>query len=717
MFGRATLPGILLVVAALTACDLKRRPTEPGTDPVASVVVRPDSVALDPQQTQTFQALGVTAAGDTVAATVSWSATGGTITPGGLFTADASNNDGTVTATLSGAQVTGSGKIKKRRLVQIFVTPANANLQAGNTQQFTAYGRRNTGDSVSVNVSYSATGGTITPSGLYTAGSTAGTFRVIAQEPSASLVDTSAIAVSVAPVASVSVSPAAPSVAVGQTVQLTATPRDASGNALSGRVVTWASSAPAVATVSGSGLVTGVAAGSATITATSEGRNGTAAVTVTATVTNPGTVSNLAVSSVTDNSVTLSFTEVTDGAGQPAKYEVRWAAGTISWGSATPVAQGTCSVPLVGTAIGATKTCTVQGLAAGTGHQFQLIPFRGTLNVDAVFGPVSNVASGTTSASTAPVATVTVTPATANLGIGQTLQLVATLKDAAGNTLTGRTVTWSSALPLLASVNSNGLVSGLLAGIVPITATSEGKNGSSSITVAALPPPTNLYPNEPSGLSVIKEDNWESGLLGAWFRKFTSADKPITIVPITDSPLGEGQALQIGFNQGHQGGGGTELEYDIPSLLQPREMFVGYYVQVSSNWQGHSSGINKMVYLDDGGSSFSAMWYEMFGSGSSQLGLYVVNQSGSGPAGMHENVQAVNFTRGVWHKVEIYQKQGSPGIIRVWVDGILAIDRSDVFTRDAAIGMVTISGIWGGIGDTKAHFDYMRFDHIRISGR
>jgi len=295
---------------------------------------------------------------------------------------------------------------------------------------------------------------------------------------------------------------------------------------------------------------------------------------------------------------------------------------------------------------------------------------------------------------------------------------VATLKDAAGNTLTGRTVTWSSALPLLASVNGSGLVSGLLAGIVPITATSEGKNGSSSITVAALPPPpTNLYPNEPSGLTVIKEDNWEAGLLGAWFRKFTSADKPITIVPITDSPLGQGQALEIGFLAGHQGGGGTELEYDIPTLLQPREMFVGYYVQVSSNWQGHSSGINKMVYLDDGGSSFSAMWYEMFGSGSSPLGLYIVNQSGSGPSGMHENIQAVNFTRGVWHKVEIYQKQGSPGIIRVWVDGILATDRSDVFTRDAAIGMVTISGIWGGIGDTKQHFDYMRFDHIRISGR
>jgi hypothetical protein len=85
------------------------------------------------------------------------------------------------------------------------------------------------------------------------------------------------------PVASVSVSPASASVTTGQTVQLTATPRDANGTALAGRVVTWSSGNTAAATVNGSGLVTGVAAGSATITATSEGKGGTAPITVTAT--------------------------------------------------------------------------------------------------------------------------------------------------------------------------------------------------------------------------------------------------------------------------------------------------------------------------------------------------------------------------------------------------------------------------------------------------
>jgi uncharacterized protein YjdB len=67
---------------------------------------------------------------------------------------------------------------------------------------------------------------------------------------------------------------------VGFTAPLTALTRDASGNVLTGRVVTWTSSNTAVASVSSAGVVTGVKVGTATITATSEGKTGTATVTV-----------------------------------------------------------------------------------------------------------------------------------------------------------------------------------------------------------------------------------------------------------------------------------------------------------------------------------------------------------------------------------------------------------------------------------------------------
>ena len=113
----------------------------------------------------------------------------------------------------------------------------------------------------------------------------------------------------------------------------------------------------------------------------------------------PGTVSNLSVPSVTSNSATLSFTEVNDGTGLPAKYDIRFNTPTISWGSAPGVTSGTCATPLQGTSIGATRTCTVTGLTSNTAYQFQLVAFSGTLNAGAVFGGLSNIVAATTTLS------------------------------------------------------------------------------------------------------------------------------------------------------------------------------------------------------------------------------------------------------------------------------------------------------------------------------
>ena len=83
-----------------------------------------------------------------------------------------------------------------------------------------------------------------------------------------------------APVASVTVTPATSTTVPGGTVQLEAVARSTDGEALTGREINWTSTDQAVATVSAMGLVSGVAAGNATITASSEGQSGTASVTV-----------------------------------------------------------------------------------------------------------------------------------------------------------------------------------------------------------------------------------------------------------------------------------------------------------------------------------------------------------------------------------------------------------------------------------------------------
>lgn len=80
----------------------------------------------------------------------------------------------------------------------------------------------------------------------------------------------------VMPVASIKVSPDSLVLTPGQTVQLSAALADAAGNPLTGRPVTWVSSAPTSATVSGTGLVTALASGEVAITASVEGVSGAA---------------------------------------------------------------------------------------------------------------------------------------------------------------------------------------------------------------------------------------------------------------------------------------------------------------------------------------------------------------------------------------------------------------------------------------------------------
>jgi hypothetical protein len=173
------------------------------------------------------------------------------------------------------------------------------------------------------------------------------------------------------PVASVQVSPASQSIAIGGTVALTATPKDANGQTVAGQTIEWSTSNAAVATVSSSGTVTGVTAGGpVTISASTGGKTGTAQISVTS----------------------------------------------------------------------------------------------------------------------VPVATVQLTAPRTTLPRGSTTQLTAETRAAGGQVLTGRTVTWSTSDPGIATVSGTGLVTAVaMGGPVTITATSEGKSGTVALTVSFPP--------------------------------------------------------------------------------------------------------------------------------------------------------------------------------------------------------------------------------------
>lgn len=197
--GRAWLANPLVILIAFsTACERSRPPSGP-TD-VEEIVVTPEHTNVPAGQSLQFEAAARTAQGDTQPVTVAWSATGGTIDASGRYIAGGVAGTYQVIATQLGGTLADTADVTvtvsgPSVLAQVVLVPAGVTLAIAGTQQFAVYGRMSNGDSVAAVVSYDATGGSITAAGLYTAGSAAGVFRVIALEAGGTLADTASVTV------------------------------------------------------------------------------------------------------------------------------------------------------------------------------------------------------------------------------------------------------------------------------------------------------------------------------------------------------------------------------------------------------------------------------------------------------------------------------------------------------------------------------------------
>src|ERR1022692_3381563 len=239
--------------------------------PAVAVSLSPSSTNLATGATQQFTA---TVTGTTNTA-VTWSASCGTVTASGLYTAPTAAGSCSVTAT-SQADTTKSASATvavTTPVVAVSISPTSASMLISGTQQFTAYitGTSNTA------VTWSTTGGTVSTNSLYSAPATAGTYTVTATSQADTTKSASAIVAVTTPVVAVSISPTSASMLISGTQQFTAYITDTSNTAL-----TWSATG---GTVSTNGLYSAPAtAGTYTVTATSVAdttKSATASVTVT----------------------------------------------------------------------------------------------------------------------------------------------------------------------------------------------------------------------------------------------------------------------------------------------------------------------------------------------------------------------------------------------------------------------------------------------------
>ncbi|MBC7893805.1 MAG: Ig-like domain-containing protein [Cytophagaceae bacterium] len=252
----------------------------------------------------------------------------------------------------------------------------------------------------------------------------------------------------------IDLNPSSVALTVGETRTVGARVIGANGASITDRTVFWTTQNPVIATVSQSGVISGVGAGVTQVAASAGGKSAVVQVAVAGRPVSQVRIAPPTATVQAGGTVTLRAEPVDATGGEVTGRTALWAT------SAAPIAT-------------VTSTGVVTGLTPGSATI--------TATVDGING------SSVVTVTAVPVASVTVSPSTGSLIVGQTLTLSATTASATGQTLVGRVVTWTSSANTIATVSSTGEVSAVGAGVATITATSEGRTGTSEITVSAVP--------------------------------------------------------------------------------------------------------------------------------------------------------------------------------------------------------------------------------------
>lgn len=456
----------ILFAAPLASCG----ESTAVTIDVARIEVSPSTTTVQAGSAITLTARALDVDGNTIGAPVlRWSSNDNSIA-----TVAATGVVTTVAAGTARIAVSSMGKsavatitVAPRAVASLTVSPTQTTLLVARSTRFTAQpldangapltGRTIDWSSSDVTVARVENDGTVT-------GVSPGAATIVATSEGRSA--QAAVTVSLPPVQAVTVSPARDTLAVNGARQFVAELRDASGTVLTGRSVVWSSDNAAVAIVSATGVVTALAPGTAAISASSEGRSGTATAVVLARLASAVTVTPGVASITVGNTLALAV-QITDAQGNVLTGR------PLTFASEAP-AVATVSAAGVVTAVSAGTARIVVSSEGKTG--------TATIEVTPV-----------------PVASLALSPPTVTLTTGDVTTLVATARAAGGAVLTGRTIDWRSGAPNVATVSAGGVVTAIAPGAAVILATVEGISATSTITVRVPPIATiTLSPSSPT---------------------------------------------------------------------------------------------------------------------------------------------------------------------------------------------------------------------------
>ena len=373
----------------------------------------------------------------------------------------------TIMATLNGIVGSATVTVSAATLTSITITPPDPSIAKGLQVQLTAIGNFTDGSTQNLThqVGWTSAANAIaqvsnraTSAGLVT-GINPGTTTIKAT--GYGIQGSTTVTVTAATLTSIAVTPTNPSIAKGTTVQLTATGTFSDGTMQNLTQVSWTSAAGTIATVDPNGLVTGTGVGSAAITATQGAVSGSTTVTVTAAVVTSIAVTPANPSIAKGTTVPLTATcTLSDSTTQNCTTQVDWTSGSITIAQVSNVA-GTQGV--------------VTGLRVGS---------------TSIIATLNGISGSTTVTVTAAVLTsITITPVNPTIPPLGSRFFTATANFSDGTTqIVTLQTSWISSNPAVGIIFSSnppstGFFQALLPGTTTITATFEGLQDSTLVTV------------------------------------------------------------------------------------------------------------------------------------------------------------------------------------------------------------------------------------------
>jgi large repetitive protein len=450
---KSALAALVLVLLGVLAACSGSDSNEPDCDAIAAALVsrielRPSEATVNLGDSLQLAATAYSCAGAlngvTTFAWRSANASIATVSPTGLVKSVTSGGPVAVFAEAQGKQ--GSSAISTRPVPveRVTVEPATATVGVNRTstltvRAFDAQDREILGRPVTWSSANPAIV-SVNQSGGITGVAPGGPAAVTATIEGKS--DASQVTVVLVPVSTVTVAPTTATIAAGTTQQFTATLRDELGNVLAGRAVNWTSSDPTIATVTGAGgLAEGRRPGTVTITATSEGRSGSAQLTV-----NIGAPAKLA---FVLQPVTV---QVGSPMSQPVTVEVRDAADNRVPGATLPVTLALTSAPGGATLTGGGPVNAIDGVATFSGL---VVSRDGTYSLTATSSPLTPAVSASFVVSPLPLVITTTTLPSGAVSSAYSQALAAT-----GGTTPYTWAVATGTLPAGMTLNTAGVLSG-----------------------------------------------------------------------------------------------------------------------------------------------------------------------------------------------------------------------------------------------------------------